>query len=105
MKPFLDAFDVSSRRNVSVDPNRVKINDAGTNMMVATYCERDLDRGDKRPKFVNFSLLHLKDEERQILENIFKNERKKIAKKRKDEKNCSRKRRKEKKSFNELTLN
>lgn len=60
---------------ISVNPNWVRLNDAGASMLVATYPEKELDRGNQEPVFINFHCLHLKDEDKETLENIFKLER------------------------------
>lgn len=41
MKPFIIGTDITTGRELSVDPNHVRINNAGTNMEVATYYEKD----------------------------------------------------------------
>lgn len=56
---------------ISVDPNWVHLNDAGTNMAVATYPEKELDRGNRQPVFVDYRHLYLEKEDRIVLENIF----------------------------------
>jgi len=71
MKPFLSATD-NVGNEISVDPNDVRINDAGTNMTVATYPEKELDRGNTQPVFIDYCHLYMEKEDRAILKNIFK---------------------------------
>lgn len=71
MKQFLNATN-STGQEIMVDPNNVKMNAAGTNMSVACYPEKDLDRGDKRPKYVNFHHLKFDPDDKEKMEKIFK---------------------------------
>ncbi|MFZ4632155.1 MAG: hypothetical protein ACOYL8_03045 [Patescibacteria group bacterium] len=71
MKPFIEATDANGRE-VMIDPNQVKLNAANTNMLVAVYPEKELNRGNQKPIFVNFRFLKVLPEDRQKLEDIFK---------------------------------
>lgn len=83
MKPFIIGKDITTGRELSVDPNHVRINEAGTNMTVATYSEKDWDRGSTKPVYLNYAHLHFSEEDRNILINIFKAEKVKKEEKRK----------------------
>lgn len=59
---------------IFIDPNHLRINAAGTRMEVACYPEKDLDRGDRQPKYFNFHHLKLDPTDKEVLETIFKQE-------------------------------
>lgn len=71
MKQFLNATN-STGQEIMVDPNDVKLNAAGTNMQVACYPEKDLDIGDRRPKYINFHHLKFDPDDRAEMEKLFK---------------------------------
>lgn len=77
MKQFLNATD-STGQDIMVDPNDVKMNPAGTNMSVACYLDKSLDRGDKRPHYINFHHLKFDPDDRAEMEKIFKEKSAKI---------------------------
>ena len=83
MKPFIIGKDITTGRELSVDPNHVRINEAGTNMTVATYSEKDWDRGNTKSVYMNYTHLHFSEEDRNILVDIFKAEKVKKEEKRK----------------------
>jgi len=76
MHNFLNGY--KDGYEISIDPNKIQINKSGTNMKVATYSERDLNRGDNEPKFINFKTLDLRPEAFEILNGIFKIEQSKL---------------------------
>jgi len=55
-----------------VDPNQVKMNSAGTNMQVACYPEKNLDRGNREPQFINWHHITFLPEDKKIMEEVFK---------------------------------
>ncbi|MFA5131462.1 MAG: hypothetical protein WC467_03480 [Patescibacteria group bacterium] len=57
---------------ITIDPNDVTINAAGTNMAVATYPQENINKGDKRPVYVNFRELNLGPENQKKINEIFK---------------------------------
>lgn len=59
---------------LTVDPNQVRINAAGTNMEAATYPRKAIDRGDKNIYWEYFRTINLKPENLKIMEEIFKSE-------------------------------
>jgi len=69
----------SSGQEIMVDPNDVKINAAGTNMCVACYPEKNLDRGDQRPQYLNFHHLKLDPSDKEEMEKIFQQKSADIA--------------------------
>lgn len=95
MKPFIIATD-NVGNEISVDPNVVRINDAGTNMTVATYPEKELNRGNTQPIFADYRHLLVEKEDRAILENIFELEKAKQHGEEKSGQKAFRKYRKEK---------
>lgn len=90
MKQYLNATD-SVGQEITVDPNDVKMNPAGTNMQVACYPEKDLDRGDRRPKYINFHHLKFDPDDRAEMEKLFKEKSAQISAKIKPEKKALRK--------------
>ena len=59
---------------VSIDPSDIRVNAALTNMTVATYPEKELDRGNRKPIFENFRDLNLGEDNKKKLETVFKKE-------------------------------
>lgn len=90
MKQYLNATD-SVGQEITVDPNDVKMNPAGTNMQVACYPEKDLNRGDRRPKYINFHHLKFDPDDRAEIEKLFKEKSAQISAKIKPEKKALRK--------------
>ncbi len=82
MKQFLNATN-STGQEIMVDPNDVKLNAAGTNMSVACYPEKNLNRGDKRPEYINFHHLKFDPDDKEEMEKIFKEKAADIAAKNK----------------------
>lgn len=76
---FMNAWDGAAE--IMVDPSKVQINAAGTNMTVATYNEERLNRGDKRPEYKNFHSLTFNKKDLAKMEGIFKDEQQKLKKK------------------------
>lgn len=74
MKRFIIATDETGNE-ISINPNEVRLNKAGTNMTVATYPEKELDRGNTQPVFVDYRRLKVEKDDRAILENIFELEK------------------------------
>ncbi len=63
---------------ITVDPNNVVVNAAGTNMTVATYPEKQLTHGNKQPVFELFRTLEVGEKNQKKLESIFQIEAAKI---------------------------
>lgn len=57
---------------IMVDPSKVVINAAGTNMTVATYNEARFNIGDRRPEFKGFRTITFSEKDRAKMEEIFK---------------------------------
>jgi len=83
---------------ITIDPGNVIINAAGTNMTVATYPDKKLNVGDKRPVYENFRELELGLRNKEKLESIFKVEQQKLKTKNKKIKTAARKQRLNKKA-------
>ena len=90
MKQYLNATDCA-RQEITVHPNDVRMNPAGTNMQVACYPEKNLDRGDRRPEYVNFHHLKFDPDDRAEMEKLFKEKAAEHAAKIKPEKKALRK--------------
>lgn len=90
MKSFLNATN-SAGQEIMVDPNDTKINAAGTNMTVACYPEKSLDRGDHRPEYINFHHLKFDPDDRTEMEKLFKEKSAQILAKMKPQKKALRK--------------
>lgn len=90
MKQYLNATDCAGQE-ITVDPNDVRMNPAGTNMQVACYPEKNLDRGDRRPEYVNFHHLKFDPDDRAEMEKLFKEKAAEHAAKIKPEKKALRK--------------
>ena len=73
MRKFIEGTDENGKE-ISIDPNDVVLNAAATNMSVATYPEKELDRGNKKPIYESYKKLKVLPADRQILEDIFKQE-------------------------------
>lgn len=69
MHEFMEGWKDGSE--ITVDPNDVVMNAAGTNMTVATYPEKELNRGNKKPTFAGFRTLNVSPENLKKLEGIF----------------------------------
>lgn len=74
MMNFITTGD-NAGNEITIDPNDVRLSDAGNNLLVATYSAKDLDRGNTEPVFINFHCLRLEDKDRAFLEGIFKLEK------------------------------
>lgn len=96
MQNFMYSFKGGSR--ITIDPGNVIINAAGTNMTVATYPDKNLNRGDRRPVYENFRELELGDRNKEKLESIFKAEQQKLKMKTKKTKTAARRQRLNKKA-------
>ncbi len=96
MQNFMYSFKGGSR--ITIDPGDVAINAAGTNMTVATYPDKNLDRGDRRPVYENFRELELGPTNKEKLEAIFKAERQKVKDRNKKIKIAARRQRLNKKA-------
>ncbi len=71
MKSFLNATN-SCGEEIFVDPNDVKVNPARTNMTVACYHEKDLDMGNREPKYENYHHIRFDPKDKEEMEKIFK---------------------------------
>jgi len=83
---------------ITIDPGNVIINAAGTNMTVATYPDKKLNLGDKRPVYENFRELELGTRNKEKLEVIFKEKQAEHRKKIKKTKTAARKQKLNKKA-------
>ena len=76
MKNFIVNVTDPDGNAITVDPNRVILNPAATNMKVATYSIKPTNGKKPKPKFINFNLLRFVDpKEKLILDEIFKLEK------------------------------
>lgn len=71
MKPLIEAEN-SAGEKIMVDLNDVVLNPAGTNMTVATYPEKNLNVGNKKPVYENYKSLRLLPHDRETVEEVFK---------------------------------
>jgi hypothetical protein len=94
MKQFINATN-STGQEIMVDPNDVRMNPAGTNMCVACYAEKALDRGDRRPQYINFHHLKFDPRDKKEMEKIFQQKAAEIAAAKKNEKTSIRRAKKE----------
>lgn len=87
MKKFLNATNENGQE-ILVNPEDVHLNKAGTNMLIATYCEKCLDKGDRACHYEWFRRLIFDPEEKKLVEKIFLQERERLCadKKNKDKK-------------------
>ena len=94
MKKFLNATNESGEE-ILVNPEDVHLNKAGTNMLIATYCESFLNKGDKACHYEWFRKLIFDPEEKKTVEKIFLQEKERVrAEKKKKNKGLRRKREK-----------
>lgn len=90
------SYSPKNGSEIAIDPNNVRINAAGTNMTVATYPAKEIDRGNTRPVYEPYRELTLGPGNRAKLEEIFKLEQKKLKKTKKSLKEAARKEKKNK---------
>lgn len=86
MKPLMTGKDHVTGEEIIVDPNEVLLNEAGTNMLVATYSEKEWDRGNREPEYKNYARVRLNEKDHGILLEVFKEKRRKLTAKKKKEK-------------------
>ena len=96
MQNFMYSFKGGSK--ITIDPNDVVINSAGTNMTIATYPTNRLNVGDKRPVYEPFRELQLGPGNKKKLEVLFKEKQAEHKKKIKQTKTAARKERLNKKA-------
>lgn len=70
MKKTILATDQRGQE-ILVDPNDFFLNEAGTNMFVACHPEKNLDRGDRRPRYFNFHHIKFDPSDREEIEKLF----------------------------------
>lgn len=71
MKPLIEGTN-SAGNEVMIDLNDVKLNPAGTNMTVATYPEKEVDRGNTKPVYENYKSLRVPiPDDRKAIEDLF----------------------------------
>lgn len=71
MKPLINAEN-SRGEKIMVDLNDVSLNAAGTNMSVATYPEKELNRGNRKPVYEGYKSLKLLPNDKKTVEELFK---------------------------------
>ncbi len=95
MQNFLSGF--KNGGEVSIDPSDIRVNAALTNMTVATYPEKELNQGNRKPIFENFRDLNLGEENKKKLEAVFKKEIARLKKNKKATEAAARAQKKNKK--------
>ncbi len=85
MKPLIEAEN-SRGDKIMVDPNEVILNAAGTNMSIATYPDRELNRGNRKPIYESYKTIRFNPLDKEGIDTLFnlKVSEQEAAKKRRD---------------------
>lgn len=70
MKPLIEGEN-SSGLKIQIDLNDVVLNPAGSNMTIATYPDKELDRGNRKPIYENYKSVRLTPADKKTVDDLF----------------------------------